>query len=305
MHQENSSMKMSKQFPLNALRVFESAARQMSFTKAGEELGLTQTAVSYQIKLLEDTLKEQLFLRRPRQVTLTEAGERLAPRLTEAFAIMESAVASLSNAAESTLIVHSTATFAAQWLARHLGTFQLENPGIAVRLETSQEMVDFSRTQADIAVRSGKGEWPGLRTHFLMHNHFTPMLSPALAATIGGVKTPEDILKLRIIDPGDPWWPVWFAAAGLPDVDLTGRPVSRFGAQAFEASAAIAGQGVAILHPEFYTADIALGRLIQPFDILGHDGSDYWIAYPEARRNSRKIRAFRDFLLKTMPGTEG
>ena len=296
-------MKMSKQFPLNALRVFESAARQMSFTKAGEELGLTQTAVSYQIKLLEDTIGEQLFLRRPRQVSLTEAGARLAPRMAEAFGIMGDALASLSNAAEGTLIVHSTATFASQWLARHLGAFQLENPGIAVRLETSQEMIDFSRTQADVAIRSGKREWPGLHLNYLMRNHFTPMLSPDLAATIGGVKTPADILKLRIIDPGDPWWPCWFAAAGIPDVDLTGRPVSRYGAQAFEASAAIAGQGVAMLQPEFYTDDIALGRLIQPFDILGNDGSDYWLAYPEARRNSKKIRAFRDFLLKTMPAS--
>ncbi|MCQ1571449.1 LysR substrate-binding domain-containing protein [Neorhizobium galegae] len=294
-------MKMSKQFPLNALRVFEAAARLMSFTRAGEELGLTQTAVSYQIKLLEDTLGEQLFLRRPRQVSLTEAGERLAPRIAEAFAIMGDALSTLHDASEGTLIIHSTATFASRWLARHLGTFQLENPGIAVRLETSQEMIDFSRAQADIAIRSGKGEWPGLRGHFLMRNHFTPMLSPDLAATIGGVKRPEDILKLRIIDPGDPWWPFWFAAAGVPNVDLSGRPVSRMGAQVFEAAAAVAGQGVAILQPEFYTDDIALGRLVQPFDILGYDGSDYWLVYPEARRNSKKIRAFRDFMRKTMP----
>lgn len=294
-------MKMSKQFPLNALRVFESAARQMSFTRAGEELGLTQTAVSYQIRLLEDTLGERLFLRRPRQVLLTEAGERLAPRLAEAFAIMGDAVASLGDTSEGTLIIHSTATFASRWLARHLGTFQLENPGIAVRLETSQEMIDFARAEADVAIRSGKGGWPGLRQHFLMRNHFTPMLSPELATTIGGVKTLTDILKLRIIDPGDPWWPFWFAAAGLPDVDLSGRPSSRFGAQAFEAAAAIAGQGVAILQPEFYADDVALGRLVQPFETLGYDGSDYWLVYPEARRNLRKIRAFRDFLLKTMP----
>ncbi|WP_437351720.1 LysR substrate-binding domain-containing protein [Neorhizobium petrolearium] len=294
-------MKMSRQFPLNALRVFESAARQMSFTRAGEELGLTQTAVSYQIKLLEDTIGEQLFLRRPRQVALTEAGERLAPKIAEAFSIIDEAVTNLNDASESALIIHSTATFASRWLARYLGTFQLENPGIAVRLETSQEVIDFSRTEADVAIRTGKGEWPGLRVHFLMKSHFTPMLSPGLAATIGGVKTPEDILKLRIIDPGDPWWRIWFTAAGMPDVDLGGRPSSRFGAQAFEAAAAVAGQGVAILKPEFYADDVALGRLIQPFDLLSDDGTDYWLVYPEARRNSKKIRAFRDFLLKTIP----
>lgn len=294
-------MKMSKQFPLNALRVFESAARLMSFTRAGEELGLTQTAVSYQIKLLEDTIGEQLFLRRPRQVSLTEAGERLAPRIAEAFAIMGDALATLHDTSEGMLIIHSTATFASRWLARHLGSFQLENPSIAVRLETSQEMIDFSKTEADVAIRTGKGDWPGLKTHFLEKSHFTPMLSPQLAATIGGVKTPADILKLRIIDPGDPWWKIWFAAAGMPDVDLGGRPVSRFGAQAFEAAAAIAGQGVAILKPEFYADDVTLGRLIQPFDVLSDDGSDYWLVYPQARRNANKIRAFRDFMRKTMP----
>ncbi|RWX78720.1 LysR family transcriptional regulator [Neorhizobium lilium] len=294
-------MKMSRQFPLNALRVFECTARQMSFTKAGEELGLTQTAVSYQVKLLEDTLGEQLFLRRPRQVTLTEAGEKLAPKISEAFALMNDAIASLKDTPEGTLIIHATATFAARWLARHLGTFQLANPGMAVRLETSQELIDFSRTQADVAIRTGKGNWPGLRAHFLLKSHFTPMLSPELAATIGGVKTPADLLKLRIIDPGDIWWPIWFAAAGMPDVDLSGRPSSKFGAQAVEAAAAIAGQGVAILRPEFYTDDVALGRLIQPLETLAHDGTDYWLVYAESRRNVPKIRAFRTWITAMLP----
>lgn len=294
-------MKMSRQFPLNSLRVFEAAARRMSFTRAGEELGLTQTAVSYQIKLLEDTLGEQLFLRRPRQVTLTDAGARLSPKISEAFGLMDEALSGMKDHSDSTLIIHTTATFASRWLASHLGTFQLENPGIAVRLETSQEIVDFSRIEADVAIRSGNGQWPGLKAHFLMKSDFTPMMSPALADTIGGVKEPADLLKLRIIDPGDIWWPLWFKAAGLDPADLEGRPLSRFGAQTFEAAAAVAGQGVAILKPEFYADDVALGRLIQPFDLRATDGSDYWFAYPEARRHSKKITAFRDFLRKTMP----
>ncbi|MGA1832014.1 LysR substrate-binding domain-containing protein [Rhizobium wenxiniae] len=296
-------MKMSKQLPLNSLRVFEAAARHMSFTRAGEELGLTQTAVSYQIKLLEDTIGEQFFLRRPRQVILTDAGARLAPKLTEAFEMIDEALAGTKNQSDSTLIIHTTATFASRWLAYHLGTFQLENPGIAVRLETSQEIVDFTRTEADVAIRSGSGsgQWPGLKAHFLMKSDFTPMLSPALAETIGGVHEPEDILKLRIIDPGDIWWPHWFAAAGLDEAELEGRPISRYGAQSFAAAAAIAGQGVAILKPEFYADDVALGRLIQPFDLSATDGSDYWFAYPEARRHSKKITAFREFMRKMMP----
>ncbi|MBB3607140.1 LysR substrate-binding domain-containing protein [Rhizobium sp. BK602] len=291
-------MKLSKQFPLNALRVFEAAARLGSFTRAGEELGMTQTAVSYQIKLLEETVGEPLFLRRPRQIALTEIGEQLAPKVSEAFGMLSEATASASGGgAETTLLIHSTPTFASQWLARHLGSFQLKHPNIAVRLATSASIIDFAHEPSDIAIRAGRGTWPGLRAHLLMKMYFTPMLSPDLAATIGGVHQPADLLKLRIIDAGDPWWTQWFEEAGVPDPGLQGRPRSRLGAQSFEASAAIAGQGVAVLTPEFYADDLASGRLIQPFDILSTDGVDYWLAYPETRRHTPRIRAFRDWIL--------
>ncbi|WEX76585.1 LysR substrate-binding domain-containing protein [Sinorhizobium numidicum] len=290
-------MKMSKQFPLNALRVFEAAARLGSFTKAGEELGMTQTAVSYQIKLIEENVGEPLFLRRPRQVALTEVGQRLAPKVTEAFEMLQDAVSSARGDVDAALLIHSTATFASQWLARNIGSFQLAHPNIAVRLTASNNIVDISKEAADVAIRSGRGAWPGLDSHRLMRVEFTPMLSPALAETIGGVHEPRDLLKLRIIGPDDPWWLLWFRAAGVPDPDLAGRPVSRLGAQSFEARAAMAGQGVAILTPEFYVDDVALGRLYQPFDLRCRDGQDYWLAHLHARRNVPKIRAFRDWIL--------
>jgi len=290
-------MKLSKRFPLNALRVFEAAARLGSFTRAGDELGMTQTAVSYQIKLLEETVGEPLFLRRPRQIELTDTGEQLAPKVAEAFAMLQDAMASISGDAETTLHIHSTPTFASQWLARHLGTFQLKHPNVAVRLSSSESIIDFGRVPSDIAIRAGRGSWPGLRAHLLMKMNFTPMLSPALAATIGGVNEPADLLKLRIIDAGDPWWVQWFEDAGIPDPGLQGRPRSRLGAQSFEAAAAIAGQGVAVLTPEFYADEVAAGRLIQPFDILSTDGVDYWVAYPENRRHTPRIRAFRNWIL--------
>lgn len=290
-------MKLSKQFPLNALRVFETAARLGSFTRAGEELGMTQTAVSYQIKLLEENIGEPLFLRRPRQIVLTEVGEQLAPKVSEAFSMLQDAMASVSDAPETMLLIHSTPTFASQWLARHLGSFQLRHPNVAVRLSTSDTLVDFSRVPSDIAIRYGHGTWPGLRAHLLMKVNFTPMLSPELAATIGGVYTPADLLKLRIIDAGDPWWVQWFEEAGVPDPGLQGRPRSRLGAQSFEASAAIAGQGVAVLTPEFYVDDLAAGRLLQPFDLLCNDGMNYWLAYPESRRHTPRIRAFKNWIL--------
>ncbi|MCG5475129.1 MAG: LysR family transcriptional regulator, partial [Sinorhizobium fredii] len=207
-------MKMSKQFPLNALRVFEAAARLGSFTRAGEELGMTQTAVSYQIKLIEESVGEPLFLRRPRQVTLTEVGQRLAPKVTEAFELLQEAVASARVDADTALFIHSTPTFASQWLARNIGTFQIAHPHISVRLTTADKVIDFGKEAADIAIRYGDGNWPGLASHPLMRVEFTPMLSPALAETIGGVHEPRDLLKLRIIDPNDPWWEQWFRAAG-------------------------------------------------------------------------------------------
>src|SRR5690606_32282488 len=128
MDQENLSMTTSKQYPLNALKVFEAAARHLSFTRAGEELGMTQAAVSYQVKLLEDNIGEPLFLRKPRQIALTETAERMLPKVTDAFAVLREAIATARQDADEILEIHSTPTFASHWLARHLGAFQLAHP---------------------------------------------------------------------------------------------------------------------------------------------------------------------------------
>lgn len=291
-------MKMSRQFPLNALRVFEAAARHLSFTKAGDELGMTQTAVSYQIKLLEENVGEPLFVRKARQVALTETGQKLAPKVSEGFGILRDAVNGARDTADTTLNIHSTATFASRWLSKHLGSFQLENPSIAVKLDTSSELIDFSRSDADVAIRWSTSETPGLTFHRLLRGVYSPMLHPSLARSVGGLQTPGDLLKLRIIDPGDSWWTQWFKDAGIENPDLTHYPRSRLNVQAFEAAAAIAGQGVAMLTPELYADEIALGRLYQPFEQLSSEGKDYWLVYPESRKNQKKIRLFRDWILK-------
>ncbi len=283
--------------PLAAIRVFEAAARHASFTKAAAELGMTQAAVSYQMKVLEERIGAPLFLRRPRQVALTDVGKQLAPAVTEAFALLSEAYATARGDAQGTLCVTTVLTFASNWLSRHLGSFQLAHPSLAVRLDTASRMVDFAREDIDIGIRSGGGNWPGLVSHKLFDLDFTPMLSPKLAESIGGVKTPGDLLRLRILDPGDYWWKLWFAAANVPADGLADRPDASLGSQSYEGSAAIAGQGVAILTPAFFAAELADGRLIQPFDLVCSDGHAYWLVYPEARRNAPKIRAFRDWLL--------
>lgn len=291
--------------PLTAVKAFEAAARHMSFTKAAAELGMTQAAVSYQIKLLEERVGAPLFLRRPRQVTLTEAGRRLAPQVSQAFETLSAAFAETRAGTGETLAITTVATFGSNWLAPRIGSFQVAHPKLAVRLDTSSHLVDFAREEMDVAIRVGRGKWPGLVTHYLMPLTFAPMLSPQLAATIGGLREPADLLKLPIIGPGDPWWAVWLEAAGLAPASVEGRPKNLLGSQANEAQAAFAGQGVAMLTPEFFTAELASGRLIRPFELLGKDEDAVWLAYPESRRNAPKIVAFRAWILSEMERAKG
>jgi LysR family glycine cleavage system transcriptional activator len=294
--------------PLQAIRAFEAAARHLSFTRAADELGMTQAAVSYQIKVLEDRVGAPLFIRKPRQVALTEAGRRLADASGQAFDILREAWSSVRGDAEGTLVISTVQTFAT-WLAKHLGPFQIAHPALAVRIVVTSEVVDFTRDEVDIGIRSGGGKWPTIASHHLFDADFTPMLSPRLADTIGGVKEPADLFKLPIIGPDDPWWEVWFDMAGVSPDGLKGRPLNRFGAQALEGTAAIAGQGVGILTPAFFQDELETGRLIMPFDLIGNDGHAYWLVYPESRRNLPKIRAFRDWMLaeleNTIPRTAG
>ncbi len=122
------------------------------------------------------------------------------------------------------------------------GSFQMRHPSLAVRLDTSDSVIDFATSNVDIAIRSGFGKWPGLEAHQLIKASFTPMLSPALAATIGGVKEPADLLRLKIIDASDTWWKIWFKAAGIENPQLQGNTQSRLGAQHIEGRATVAGR---------------------------------------------------------------
>ncbi|MEX4006186.1 transcriptional regulator GcvA [Neoaquamicrobium sediminum] len=283
--------------PLSAVRVFEAAARHGSFTRAADELGMTQAAVSYQIKALEERVGAPLFLRRPRQVELTETGLRLAAASTQALDVLSAAFGTMRDDVAGKLTISTVPTLATNWLAPRLGLFQLANPSIAVRLETSPRYVDFSREDVDVAIRVGTGNWPGLVAHPLLPTIFTPMLSPELAASIGGINEPADLLRLPILTPTDPWWAQWLTAAGVSPEGLKGRPQNEMGSQANEARAAIAGQGVAILTPFFFTSELASGRLIQPFDLLWEDKACFWLVYPQGRRNLPKISAFRSWIL--------
>jgi LysR family glycine cleavage system transcriptional activator len=282
--------------PLAAIRVFEAAARHLSFTKAATELGMTQAAVSYQIKLLEERLGAPLFLRRPRALALTDAGQWLAPRTSEAFDLLRDAYARFGRQERTTLTVNTMHTFAAQWLSPRLGKFQLLHPHIAVRMETTTRLVDFAREEVDVVIRAGRGKWDGLTSLKLIDVRFTPMLSPELAARVGGLSTHEDLLKVPLLDPMDPWWDRWFEAHQLPLGALNRDNAPTILLQSITASAAMAGGGAALLIPEFFELEIAAGRLVAPYETISEDHNAYWLAYPEGRRNVPKIKAFRDWI---------
>ena len=281
--------------PLAAVRAFEAAARHENFTLAAGELGLTQAAVSYQIKLLEERLGVPLFVRSKRRVTLSEAGRRVAPLVSAGFDGIAEAFAGLVDEDESVLTVSTAQTFASNWLAGRLGAFQVARPELAVRLQTSNGLVDFARDEADAAIRMGEGPWPGLRHHFLFHHHFTPMCTPEFRDA-HAIETPEDVLRVPRSTPDDEWWDIWLVAAGvaLPEE----RPVGiRLDSQATEGRAAMAGHNMAMLTPMFWRAELASGRLVQPFPLVTCERRGHWLVYPEHKRNRAKIRVFRDWLL--------
>jgi LysR family transcriptional regulator, glycine cleavage system transcriptional activator len=287
---------MHKLPPLNSVRAFEAAARHQSFTRAAEELGMTQAAVSYQIKLLEDRIGTPLFIRMARQVVLSAAGRRLAPAVAEAFEAMRGAFASMEPGVDTVLSLTVLPTLASHWLVARIGRFQVSHPQLAVQLDTSLGMVDFHHEDYDIGIRSGSGVWPGLEAHVLLPSKFTPVCSPRLLDGVD-LRSPADLLDLPLIGTHDVWWPRWFETAGIPDVDLSDRTDNTFQTQQYEGIAAMAGQGVAMVNPFFFANEIASGRLVQMFDLVVPDDRPYWLVYPKSRRSLPKIVAFRDWVL--------
>jgi LysR family glycine cleavage system transcriptional activator len=299
-------LRMRQLPPLAAVRAFEAAARNESFTAAANELGLTQAAVSYQVKALEDRLGAPLFVRERGRVRLTPLGARLLPTLSQAFDSIEAAFASHRAEDESLLTISTTGTFANTWLAWRLGGFQMAHTELAVRLSTSNELVDLRAGDADVAIRAGRGDWEGLEAHRLFDSEFTPIASPDCIAAeerkLGRKLEPADMPDAHLINPGDQWWQQWFADNGVvADERVSRRPGVRLDNQASEGHAAMGGQGFALLTPFLWQGDVAAGRLAIPFpDRVSTRGWAYWLVFPPERRMVPKIKRFRDWLLAEM-----
>jgi LysR family transcriptional regulator, glycine cleavage system transcriptional activator len=282
--------------PLSAVRVFEAAARRENFTQAAAELGMTQAAVSYQIRLLEERLGVPLFARIKGRVSLTEAGRRIAPLVATAFETLEDAFSGLVADDQALLSVSTAQTLATAWVAPRLGAFQVRHPDLAVRLSSDNRMVDFSTGEFHAAIRVGRGDWPGLKCHFLFRLNFSPICSADFAAR-HALRRPEQLLDVPRLSPGDDWWRDWLEDAGVTVGDKGPGAGLVLDNQMMEANAAFAGAGIAMMTPMFWRGELASGRLVQPFPRIHVTDRSHWLIYPEGRRNQPKIAAFRDWIL--------
>lgn len=284
--------------PLSSIRVFDAAARHQNLSRAAEELHMTQSAVSYQIKQIEAFVGAPLFVREARGVRLNAKGEQLAPMVQAALASLARAFRVVSDKADSVLAISTMQTIAGNWLAPRIGSFQMLHPEYAVRLDISSTLADFAADGIDVAIRSGNGDWPGLESHLLFEQTFTAVASPAYLAREGRPESPAAMLGHVLIAPSDAWWNIWFRAAGVPTPITFTRPGIDVETQQMAASVALAGHGIALITPRFEAQGFASGRLVALFDITASTGEAYYLAYPREQRASRKIRLFRDWVLK-------
>jgi LysR family glycine cleavage system transcriptional activator len=283
--------------PLNALRAFEAGARYLSFTRAAAELHVTQAAVSHQVKALEAHLEVRLFRRMTRRLALTDAGRGLLPEVGAAFDRIAEAVERLGRAqANRTLTVSLTPSFGARWLGQRLGRFWAGYPDIDLKLHHTIDLVDLRGEEADVAVRWGRGSWPGLEAEFLIRAGFTPVCSPALLSGAHPLRRPADLRFHTLLHEEDyEDWAQWLTAAGVGDVDPRRGPV--IDDPSVLDRATLAGQGVALGRTDLIAEYLAAGRLVRPFDLDLDTDYAYFVVYPPKALEREKVRAFRDFVL--------
>jgi LysR family glycine cleavage system transcriptional activator len=285
--------------PLIAVRYFEAAARHLSFTKAAQELHVTHSAISHQIKALEEWLGTPLFRRLNRSIVLTEAGQAYVRPVREALEKLGDASRALKSREQTgTLTVSVMPSFAAKFLVPRLGGFRRAHPDIDVRISAAERLVDFSREDVDVGLRYGRGNWPGLRIDRLMRENLFPVCSPKLRRGPVPLKAPADLLNHTLMHDSD-WpesmWVRWLAAAGVKADNL--KPALSFNYSSLMIQAAIDGLGVALAQEALVRDDLATGRLIRPFDIDMPSDYAYYVVSPEATAERPKVAAFRTWLL--------
>jgi LysR family transcriptional regulator, glycine cleavage system transcriptional activator len=284
--------------PLNALKAFEAAARSESFTRAAEELCVTQGAVSHQVKLLEATLGIKLFNREHQRLVITDAGREYLNVVRDALdriAAGTERIVQRQNA--GVLTVSTSPDFAAKWLVYRLGRFAEAHPGIDLRVSATMHHVDFVREEVDVAVRHGDGNWAGLDAVRLCTEELFPVCSPKLMSGRNRIAKPSDMLKFPLLhlDGDRKAWSKWFDTAGVADTKMSHGLVLNRASMLIDA--AVDGQGVALARTTLAAWDLINGRLAKPFDLSLKLAKTYWIVCPKAASTKPKIMTFRDWLL--------
>ncbi len=284
---------------LNGLRAFEAAARHLSFTRAASELNVTQTAISHQIKRLEDELGLRLFVRQNRSLALTPHARDYLPLVRAAFDDLRLATERLVRKDGGKVLTVSTiASLAAKWLLPRLTAFQEAHPGIDVRITTSTGLVDFRKDDVDAAIRYGRGHWPGVRAEWLMADELFPVCSPALLQGSKPLRCPQDLAQHTLLQASggyDDDWRLWLTAAGLP-AEISRQSSLSFDLIFMTIQAAIDGLGVAIGRTSYVQDDIARGRLVVPFKMALPTDAGFYLVTPEGRSDPPKLKAFRQWL---------
>jgi LysR family glycine cleavage system transcriptional activator len=284
--------------PLNALRAFEAGARHLSFTKAANELHVTQAAVSHQVKALEAHLGYPLFKRMTRKLGLTEQGRVLFPVVSEAFMRIAETAEDLRSAGDThTLSVSVTPAFGAKWLVYRLPRFWRKHPEIDLKVHHTIACADLRYDDVDVAIRFGQGAWEGVSSEFMLRVDYTPVCSPALLTGKHPLKCPEDLRHYTLLHEDDyDGWIQWLAVAGVTDLDPRRGPIMDDATVLMQM--AVEGGGVALGKLTMVEREIAAGVLVKPFDITVLTELGYHLVYLPGALEREKVRKFRDFVME-------
>jgi len=282
---------------LNAVRAFEAAARHESFTRAAEELCVTQGAVSHQVKALETELAIKLFNRERQRLIITEAGREYLNVVRDALdRIAVGTERLLQRQSGGVLTVSTSPDFAAKWLVHRLGHFAEAHADIDLRVSATLHHVDFAREEVDLAVRHGDGNWPGLETVRLSAEQLFAVCSPKLLSGRRRLEKVADVLKFPLIHlDSRADWTKWLQGLGVDDADVSHGPVLNRASMVIDA--AINGQGIALARTTLAAWDLINGRLVRPFPDSMPVARTYWIVCPKATATFPKIATFREWLL--------
>jgi len=272
-----AARRFSRLPPVNLFRVFDAAARHGSFTTAAEELCVTQSAVSQQVRQLEDLLEVRLFRRMPRRVELTREGTALASAVHEAMALLVRACDRIADPkVPAVLCVNAPAAIASRWLVPRLKRFMQLNPQVKVTLLASSDPVNFDRQDIDVAIRWGHGRWPGARVESLGSDRLFPVCAPSLLREGPPIQGPADLARhtlLQVVDRS--LWATWFAAAGAVGVGFD--ETLYFNDAGLMLDAAVQGQGVALASHMLAESDLKSGRLVRLFETEIETGEGFHV----------------------------